>query len=213
MAMDRRLLLLAVALAAAASSCTVKAPTVAFTTICAPPDGGSCTFSDTCDAQYIGPSVMDVSVTSQLWLAVEVHNQAVDNTDETIGRGNTQDAYLQKIDVSYSGAVAIPATSTPMQQRVPAGGTAVLSIFPVPASAGLTNTSVLAGSSAVVIAKVKGKGIFGDDTSFETPVYEIPVTICNGCLGPMTCPDPTQTVVALCPPNDGQLPTGAPACQ
>jgi hypothetical protein len=90
---------------------------------------------------------------------------------------------------------------------------AVLSVFAIPTSAGLTGASVAAGTTVGVIAKVKGKGIFGDDTSFETPVYEIPVTICNGCVGNITCPDPTQTVVALCPPNDGQLPTGAPACQ
>lgn len=210
--MDRRLLPLLVALAAA-GSCAVKAPTVAFTTICAPPDGGSCTFAATCDAQYIGPSVMDVAVTNQLWLTVEVHNQAADNSDKTIGRANTQDAYLQEIDVSYSGAVAIPATATRMQQRVPANGTAVVSIFPIPVSAGVAAATLGGAAAADVVAKVKGKGIFGDDTSFETPVYEVPITICNGCLGPTTCADPTQTVVALCPPNDGQRPTGAPACQ
>jgi hypothetical protein len=74
--------------------------------------------------------------------------------------------------------------------------------------------ATLGGATSVdILAKVKGKGIFGDGTSFETPVYEVPVTICNGCLGPVTCSDPTQTVVGLCPPNDGQRPTGAPACQ
>ena len=53
--MDRRLLPVAVVLAAAVGSCSVTAPSVAFSTICAPPDAASCTFSATCDAQYIGP--------------------------------------------------------------------------------------------------------------------------------------------------------------
>jgi hypothetical protein len=206
MAMDRRLLPLAVALAAAAGSCSVTAPTVAFSAICAPPDATSCTFSATCDAQYIGPVTMDVGVTNQLWLTVEVHNQAADNSDPKVGRPNTQDAYVQEIEVSYAGAVAIPATSTRVQQTVPANGTAVISIFPIPASAGLTAASVGAGTSAVVVAKVKGKGIFGDGTSFETPVYEVPVTVCNGCVGSPGCVDPTQSVTAICPPNPGQLP-------
>jgi hypothetical protein len=216
MAMDRRLLLLAVALAAAATSCSVKAPSVAFSAICAPPDAGNCTFASTCDAQSIGPPTMDVAHTSQLWLTVEVHNQAVDNTDETIGRVNTQDAYLQEVDVSYSGALAIPASASRMQEMVPAGGTAVLSVFAIPTSAGLTGASVGAGSTVGVIAKVKGKGIFGDGTSFETPDFEVPVDVCNGCIGQPVCAAGTTLVV--CPPSDrspvevGQSPQSA-ACQ
>jgi hypothetical protein len=211
MAMDRRLLPISVALFAAAGSCSVTAPSVAFSAICAPPET-SCTFSATCDAQYIGPATMDVAVTNQLWLTVEVHNQAADNSDPTVGRPNTQDAYLQEIEVSYSGPLAIPGTATLVQQRVPANGTAVISIFPIPASAGLTAASVGAGTSAVVVAKVKGKGVFGDGTSFETPEYKVPVTVCNGCVGSPGCADPTKSVTAICPPNPGQLPLSV-TCQ
>lgn len=210
--MDRRLLPVAVALAAAAGSCSVTAPSVAFSAVCAPPDATSCTFAATCDAQYIGQVTMDVGVTNQLWLAVEVHNQAADNSDPAVGRPNTQDAYLQEIDVSYQGSVAIPSTESLVQQRVPANGTAVVSIFPVPASAGVTSASLGAGGAFVILAKVKGRGVFGDGSSFQTPVYEIPFLMCNGCLGPATCADPTQVVTSLCPPNDGQLPLTA-ACQ
>ena len=210
--MDRRLLPIAVALAAAAGSCSVTAPSVAFSAVCAPPDATSCTFSATCDAQYIGRVTMDVAVTNQLWLAVEVHNQAADNSDPAMGRPNTQDAFMQEIDVSYQGSVAIPDTKSLVQQRVPANGTAVISIFPIPTDAGITTASVGAGGGFVILAKVKGRGVFGDGSSFQTPVYEIPFLMCNGCLGATPpCADPTQSL-ALCPPNDGQTPLTA-ACQ
>jgi hypothetical protein len=214
--MHRRLF--AIAMAVAAGGCSVTAPTVAFTAVCAPPTATTCTFSATCDAQYIGLNVMDVSVTNQFWLVVEAHNQATDNSDANIGRVNTHNAYVQQIDVTYEGALAIPGTSTRMQEMVPAEGTAVLSIFPVPAGAGLGPGSVAAGTSAVVVAKVKAKGVFGDGTDFESPVFEVPVEVCNGCVGsaggasgPLACPA-GQTLAATCPPTDGQLPMSV-ACQ
>src|SRR5512143_3859921 len=102
MAMNRRLLPIAIA-AAAAAGCTVTAPSVAFTAVCAMPDAGTCAFAATCGAQYIGETVMDVSVTSQLFLGVEAHNQAADNSDPDSGRINTHDAYVQELDISYAG--------------------------------------------------------------------------------------------------------------
>jgi hypothetical protein len=187
------------------AACSAKPPTVAFNQVCAPPDATNCTFSATCDAQYIGPPTVDLGVTNLLWLTVEVHNQASDNTDEVIGRVNTQDAFLQEIDVSYSGgSLAIGDASTRVQQTVPANGTAVISIYPIPTSAGLGPGSLGAGTSTTVIAKVKGKGIFGDGSSFETPDWEVPVTLCNGCLGAIACA--AGQTLSLCPPNNGQAP-------
>jgi hypothetical protein len=205
MAMNRRLLPIAIA-AAAAAGCTVTAPTVSFSAICSMPDAATCTFGDKCDAQILFPAEIDLSITNQLFLGMEAHNQARDNSDPSSGRINTRDAYVQEIDVSYAGgALAIPSVASRMQQRVPANGTAVLGILPIPASAGLGPGSLGAGTSTQVIATVKGKGIFGDGSSFETPEFDVPITICNGCLGATPpCADPTQTLYVC--PQDGQQP-------
>lgn len=204
--MNRRLPI-AVALAAAAAGCTVTAPTVAFSAICSmPSDAAACAFADTCAAQILFPAEIDLSITSVLFLGVEAHNQAPDNSDPDSGRVNTHDAYVQEIDISYAGgALAIPSVTARMQQRIPANGTAVLGIQPIPAGAGLTGASLGFGTSTQVIAKVKGKGIFGDGSSFETPEFEVPISICNGCLGAIPpCADPAQTLFVC--PQDGQRP-------
>lgn len=208
--MNRRLL--PIAIAAAAAGCTVTAPTVSFSAICSMPDAATCTFGDTCNAQILFPAEIDLSVTSQLFLGMEAHNQARDNSDPASGRINTRDAYVQEIQITYAGgALAIPSVSVRMQQRIPANGTAVLGILPIPASAGLTAASLGAGTSTQVIATVKGKGIFGDGSSFETPDFDVPVSICNGCLGPLPpCADPAQTLFVC--PQDGQRPVTF-ACQ
>ena len=203
--MNRRLLPIAIA-AAAAAGCTVTAPTVAFSAICSMPDAATCAFGGTCDAQILSPAAIDLSITNELFLGVEAHNQALDNSDKASGRINTHDAYVQEIDISYAGgALAIPSTSARMQQRIPANGTAVLGILPIPAGAGLTGGSLGFGTTTQVIATMKGKGIFGDGSSFETPEFEIPITICNGCLGAIPpCADPVQTLFVC--PQDGQRP-------
>lgn len=213
--MLRRLLLLVLA---AVAGCSVKTPSVALSTICAPDDAVACTFSSTCSAQFLGLVSVDVAVTQTLLLFIEVHNQADNNADPAVGRINTHDAYLQQVDISYSGgALAIPGTVERMQSTVPAEGTAVVGIFPIPASAGLTAGSLGPGTSTTVLATIKVKGIFGDGTTFEAPDYEVPVEVCNGCHPTTVCVDDTTTPPTIkapkgiCP-QDGQRPYIA-ACQ
>jgi hypothetical protein len=202
--MNRRLLSIAIA----AAGCTVTPPSVAFTTICSMPDAATCSFGDTCGAQILFPPVIDLLYTNELFLGIEAHNQAQDNSDPASGRINTHDAYVQEVDISYAGgALLIPSTATRMQQRVPANGTAVLGMLAIPASAGLTGASLGLGNSTQVIATVKGKGIYGDGSSFETPEFDILITICNNCLVgivPTGCADPAQTP-SWCP-QAGQEP-------
>jgi hypothetical protein len=209
--MLRRLLL--IALAAGATTCSVPGPSVAFSAICAPPDDAvKCSFAATCGAQILGNPAVDVAVTNQLVLIVEVHNQALDNHDDALGRANGHDAYFQEIDVSYSGgALGIPDVKVRTQNVVPAAGTSTVYVNAIPAAAGLAPGSLPAGTRTTVIAKIKGKGVFGDGSSFETQEWEIPVILCNGCLGIPTCSDPTQSVVGVCP-QGGQVPASV-TCQ
>jgi len=190
---DRRILLLVLPLVAA---CTVQAPSVSFSTICAPPVASDCSFSSTCDAQYIGTILLDASRANRLFLAVEATNQAPKNDDSTSGRVNTTNAFLQEIRVSYGGPVALATNSYRISQLVPSNGTAVVAFPVMDLAAGTLPAGVV---EAVAIAKVTGKGVFGDGTSFETPELEIPVVLCDDCIG-NACPG-AATPLAACPPT------------
>jgi len=200
-----RRLLLALAALAATSGCSTKAPVVSFNVVCAvPTDAASCSYSNTCDAQYIGEVALDVGAGGDhILLPTEVHNQAADvsDNDTAIGRVNNHDAYLQQIDVEYSGGVS--PTTTRLQQWIPVNGSAVVSIIPIPrGTTGLPAPA--AGTSVTIMAKVKGKGIFGDGTSFETPDFELPIRICSGCTGAL--PVCTAPAVPIACPNAFQAP-------
>lgn len=193
--------LAALALALAGAACTVDdSASIQVQTICAPPEDG-CTFSSTCAMQYIGIITMDTAVTDQLWLFLQVNNQLADDADPARGKLNTNDAYVEGYEVEYEGLPA-PAASGRLQSLVPAGGSAVISVLPIPPAVG-------AGIAVTgdVVAKLRLKGKLGDESSFETARIEIPVRICSGCVGAPTCGD--GSAASLCPPNPGQLPLAA----
>ncbi len=209
--MDRRILLLALPLAVA---CTTKSPSVTLGAVCAPPvDATQCSFADTCEAQYIGTIGLDVSRANQLFLVVEAVNQAARNDDSTAGRVVTGTAYAQEVRVTYAGPLAIPATTYRIAQTVPTNGTSVLA-FPVLDVAG--GTTLPAGvTSAVVVAKVTLKGVFGDGDSFESPEREIPIVVSDDCLGnacaggalpTASCPSGVGTARASQRPNSYECP-------
>lgn len=189
--MDRRILLLALPLAL---GCTARAPTVSLTSICAPPDD-ACTFAATCTAQYIGPVKLDASRANQLFLAVEAANQVPSNDDPSSGRVVTTDAYVQEIRVEYAGAVALPASVYRIAQTIPRNGTAVLAFPVMDVAPGSLPAGVV---SAMVIAKVSAKGVFGGGDGFESAELEIPVELCDDCLG-FACGAPGLNALAGCP--------------
>jgi hypothetical protein len=180
--------------------------------ICLPPDDPTtCVFAATCSGQYIGQNVMDVNVTNMLWTIIQVDNQAPNNENLSTFRTNTNDAYVQEFEVEYSGA-ALPTTTAPVfgSAVVPAAGSTVISVQPVPESIGTSLQAsgvIAAGGKLDVVAKLRLKGVYGDTTEFETGVFEIPLRICNGCIGRLICTAPD--VPAICPPNDGQIPASA----
>jgi hypothetical protein len=198
--MTRRILLLALALGTA--SCEIKASPVQFAAICLPPT--TCAFEAKCGLQFIGENRLDLNLlpaTEQDYtLFVEIHNQAQNNANVAGGQINTQDASLRELVIDYEG-VNLPGTTTRLQQSVPASGTAVIGIQAVDAAGVSALRGVVTGTvtSAVVVAKVKGKGVFGDGTSFETSTWEIPFRACRNCTD--TC-----TVVASGCPHVGQHP-------
>jgi hypothetical protein len=201
----RRSLLLALLSLAA---CADNNASVRVTALCLPPeDPTTCTFSSTCDAQYIGQTIIDVGATNHLWTIVQVDNLLPNNGNTDTFRTNTNDAFVQEYEVEYSGLPFPTATGSVLgSATVPAGGSTVISVLAVNEATAATLT-VPAGSYADLVAKLRLKGVYADTTKFETGDFQIPVRVCNGCIGSLTCTLPD--VPAYCPPNPGQMPASA----
>lgn len=186
-----------VALAVAFSGCAEdNDASITMRAICMPTD--DCTFSSTCDAQYIGYPTVDVAVTQSLWLFLEVANQLPNNADAALFRSNTNDAQITEAVIEYE-RVALPRVAVGSAFLVPANGSAVISVQVIPESLGAG--AVLAGAApveAIANVRLRGRYVHGDD--FETGEFPVAIRICSGCLG-------LQCGGATCPPqSEGQLP-------
>jgi hypothetical protein len=201
-----------------ATACVDDKPVVQLKHVCAPPqDATTCSFDAECDATYLGENVFDVSLAPRLTLFVEAENQLLDNADPELGRVNTHDAYVQQVDVTYRGALALDPTSFLLQRMIPANGSSVLTLFPITeaSAAQISGLGLPAGASAEIVAEVRLSGVLGDEaTTFDTAAYQIPIRVCNGCVPVFGCADPLQFLVT-CPPDlvtlaplQGQHPLG-----
>jgi hypothetical protein len=172
--------------------------------LCSPPVD-SCTFQSECELQYIGINVLDLGQTNTYWSFIEVHNQLQLNDDPTSGRPNTHDAYVEEYTVDYEvpGGTA-PASVTRRiasgPSIVPATGSAVVSVLPIPPDVG---AQLAPGTQ--VIARVRLRGFLADQSTWETAEYPIPVEICSGCLAVPACADPAQQGFSC--PQAGQSPS------
>jgi hypothetical protein len=182
----------ALALATLALACADNGASLEPYAICAPPDD-ECVFSSECDAQFIGVVALDTAVSSQLWLFIQVNNQLPNNADLSAGRVNTNDAFVTEYEVEYEGAGGGSSMGR-LQSVVPASGSAVISVFLEPPAV-----------AGVVVAKLRLKGKYTDQSEFETAEFEIPITVCQGCLGFSACPA-GETLTSACPPTAGQSP-------
>ncbi len=177
--------------------------------ICAPPDdAAACVFADTCDAETIGPNVLDVSLTNFLWTPIQVDNQRPDNGDLNVQRVNTSTAWVQEYEVEYEG-VALPIARGPIlgSAVVPADGSAVISVLPINEATGnLLAGALPAGGAVDLVAKLKIAGVYGDTSTFESGVFEVPIRVCSGCIGGYPACPTAGDVRFFCPPNPGQQP-------
>jgi hypothetical protein len=185
--------LAALALASLALACADNGASVEPFAICAPPED-ACVFAAECDMQYIGQLALDTSVSSFLWIFVQLNNQLPNNADLSAGRVNTNDAFVTEYEVEYEGAATGSSMGRVPSSVVPASGSAVISVL-------LQPPAVPGG----VLAKLRLKGKYADQSSFETAEFEIPITICQGCLGVPACPA-GETLKSVCPPTAGQMP-------
>lgn len=217
--MRQRLSLTLLALAALAAGCVKKnTDLVEPYALCAMPD--DCTFGETCSAQYIGAPTLDVAAGTEMWLAIEMHNQLANNGVEG-GQANTHDAHFESYSLGYSNSGGLlppstgdmPSTGSSTQQVIPAEGTSVVGIYPFPqvlVDELAASTEIPTGPNYVTVTvNVKFKGTFQDGSHWEAPM-DIPVRLCRNCVY-LGCDDPTQTAIAACP-SLHQFPAGAPTC-
>lgn len=198
----------------ALASCAQNNASVRVAAICAAPtDPTTCTFTGTCSAQSLDQTTIDVGLTNRLWMLLQVDNLLPNNANAGSYKTNTNDAFVQEYDVEYVGLPIPNSTGSVLgSAMVPAAGSAVISVPAINESVGtlLQGGAIPAGSQVDLVAKLRLKGVLADTTQFETGVFQIPIRVCNGCLGAaLTCTAPAVPV--YCPPNPGQLP-GSSKC-
>lgn len=183
--MKTRLSPLLAALALAVAGCVDNMGSVQIHALCSMPD--TCTFSSTCDAQYIGETILDVALQDQLMLAIQVNNQRT-----PVAPVNTADAHVTSYVTEYSApaGVTVPGTSGSVSSFVvPAGGSSVITVQPITSALGAALVAQVPASTFVdLIAHTRLKGDYDDQTSFETAQFDFAIRVCSGCLGlPAAC--------------------------
>jgi hypothetical protein len=194
--------LAAVALALGLSACSAEFSPVGIFEVCKPPapdtTNGSCLYPATCDAGLAGTPVLDV-LTAQLdfRLPVQINNSLTDNSSVADGRINTNTAHIQSFEMTYTGAAVAP-WSVGGATTVPTAGSAgaVLRLIPVAYFPAL----VPSGSATTnIVVNVRAHGILDSQDSFTTAWFQIPVSVCAGCLASsFACTPPA--VLVTCPP-------------
>jgi hypothetical protein len=185
--------------------------TVELFQLCYPPapdttTGGCKLPSNKCDVIQGGVSVLDVGTAPSLLLLVQVNNQQPNNADLVNGRVNTNDALIEEYGIRFEGASLAPVVVPAPPVQVPAASSQVAFIPVVPPSAvNQLGNIVPVNGTATVFAFVKAAGRFQDERTFETGEFEIPVEVCNGCVGVFGCPPSKPDRVGVCL-QDGQLP-------
>jgi hypothetical protein len=192
--------LAAAVLALGLAGCASEFSAVSIFAVCAPPDpdtqSGACIYPATCEATFAGTPVLDVAnATVDFRMPVELQNTLKDNSSTLNGRINTNDAFIQSWEMSYSGA-DLPPWTVAGATTVPAEGSAGAVLRLIPAS---YFTSLLPAGAArlSLIVKVRGHGVLTSQDSFTTAWFQIPVEVCSHCLDGPVCP--AGSVMASCP--------------
>src|SRR5512143_2713466 len=193
--MKTRLAALATAAAlgalAGAGGCVDNRASIQLQAICAPP--ATCTFTEKCDAQYIGYPALDkgASPNDTLWLTLQVANQLPNNQNLDTGRLNTNNAHVDEVAIEFEGGLTGTQT-TGSNYEIPAEGTSVIS----------TQLDLAAAAAGEVLARIRARGYLDDGTRFETGEFPVTVIVCASGCAPAACGGGRT-----CPPDsEGQLP-------
>lgn len=185
------------------SACSAEFSPIAIQSICAPPApdsaSGGCLYPATCDAAFAGNAVLDVTTAQfDFRLPFQINNALTDNSSELGRRINTNDAFITSFEMTYPGSGLEPWTVA-QSVTVPTAGSAgtVLRLIPFAYFASL----VPSGASTVSLnVSVRARGNLASQDSFTTAWFQVPVTICAGCLDFNVC-GTGKVLVASCPPS------------
>jgi len=207
--------LAAAALALGLSACAAQSSAVSIYAICAPPAPdtatGGCLYPATCDASLANTPLLDArTATLDFRLPVQLNNLLTDNANPAEGRVNSNDAFVQSLEITYSGGSVAPWNPL-IAVTVPTAGSAgtLFSLirvqdFPafMPSSPAATNH---------ISISVRAHGILASQDSFTTAWFQIPVDVCDGCLASvgLTCTAPAFP--AYCPSSATFGPPGQTA--
>ncbi|MGA8890240.1 MAG: hypothetical protein WB493_01640 [Anaeromyxobacteraceae bacterium] len=142
----------------------------------------------------MGTPVLDATTAQvDFRLPVQVNNSLLNNSGG--GSINTNDAFIQTFEMTYSGA-ALPPWSVSTTVTVPAAGSAgaLLRLIPVQYFPAILPS---AGATTSIVVNVRGHGVLTSQALFTTAWYQVPVTVCAGCLAVLTCP--AGSILATCP--------------
>jgi hypothetical protein len=193
--------LAATVLALGLSACSAEFAPVAIQSICAPPTpasgGGGCLYPATCEASFAGTPVLDVTTAQfDFELPFQINNALTSNASVVDGRINTNDAFIQSLEMTYAGATLQP-WSVSQAITVPTSGSsgALLRLIPVQYFPALVPPGTATTS---LVVSVRAHGILASQDSFTTAWFQVPVTICAGCLDFNVCAS-GSVLVASCP--------------
>jgi hypothetical protein len=165
-----------------------------------------CTYQATCALVNMdGRLGVDLTLVPYLWAPIQYNNQNPNNADPSTGRVNTRDAYIERFDMHYAGALALPDAQSDQTVLVPAAGSQTAGVHIIPPSMVTIMTAALTGTQGYteVIAEVKARGHYTDGTTFVTGSMQVPIDVCVGCYGPRpTCT--TAGNIFYCCPQYGQ---------
>jgi hypothetical protein len=191
---------------ALAAGCADNNTSVQWYALCYPPADVACPFAETCDTEFVGRVAINPTATSSaLVLFAEMHNQRPNNADPTIGRLNTNDAYVRELVVTYSAPIALPGHTTAIQATIPAAGSKIVPVV-------LTTAFTTLGDGTTAVAHVVARGKYADESTFETAAFDVPVLKCATCIPAQTCPS-GSTAAGYCPSTGANQVPAALVCE
>ena len=207
--MKTRILPLA-ALAAALAGCVQEnEASIQFYAVCYPPEPdattGACVYPESCEAVALGTFWADVSAVSAVAGAVapvEIRNQLFSNADDSVGRVNTNIAYIEQFRLEFvlPGGAMLPEEWVDANVTVPTSGSTVALVPVLPAYTASVIGALIGTGSAHLVVNVRAAGVYADERTFETGPFKVPVDVCNGCY---TAPGCGLTALFACP-QEGQ---------
>ncbi len=200
------------ALALSLGSCSAPYSGVSMYQVCAFPQfetSTGCVYSATCTNTLAGNAFLDVATAGyDFVLPIQFNNQLASSASSANGTVDANAAYVQSIEIQYVGANGLAPVTVPVTITVPSAGstTSVISLIPV---ADFAKLPVTAGAFTNIVMNLKATGVFLSQETFTTQNFQIPVTLCSGCLSGDPCPT-GQTLQGACP-QIGQ--TASVTCQ